>query len=43
MLFRSDNGHYPLAILTPQNVGSNDIPTYPLDYQSEFKKLWLEG
>jgi ABC-type sugar transport system substrate-binding protein len=38
-----DNGHYPLAILTPQNVGSNDIPTYPLDYQSEFKKLWLEG
>jgi ABC-type sugar transport system substrate-binding protein len=38
-----DNGHYPLAILTPQNVGSSDIPTYPLDYQNEFKKLWLQG
>jgi ABC-type sugar transport system substrate-binding protein len=38
-----DNGHYPLAILTPQNVGSNDNPTYPLDYQSAFKKLWLQG
>jgi ABC-type sugar transport system substrate-binding protein len=37
----NDTGGYPLAILTPQNVGAgSSIPTYPANYQSEFEKLW---
>jgi ABC-type sugar transport system substrate-binding protein len=35
-----DPGGYPLAVLTPRNVGSSDDPTYPSDYQAEFTKLW---
>jgi ABC-type sugar transport system substrate-binding protein len=40
----SDTGGYPLAILTPQNVGTGTgIPVLPADYQSEFQKLWGVG
>ena len=37
----SDTGGYPLAVLTPQNVGSGTaIPVLPANYQSDFEKLW---
>lgn len=40
----SDTGGYPLAILTPQNVGTGTgIPVLPTNYQSEFEKLWGVG
>lgn len=40
----SDTGGYPLAILTPQNVGTGTgIPVLPTNYQSEFEKLWAVG
>jgi ABC-type sugar transport system substrate-binding protein len=40
----SDNGHYPLGLLTPDNVGSGtSVPVLPTDYQTEFKKLWRVG
>jgi ABC-type sugar transport system substrate-binding protein len=40
----SDTGGYPLAILTPQNVGAGTgIPVLPANYQSEFEKLWGVG
>jgi ABC-type sugar transport system substrate-binding protein len=35
-----DTGEYPLAVLTQDNVSSSDDPTYPADYQEEFKQLW---
>jgi ABC-type sugar transport system substrate-binding protein len=38
-----DPGGYPLAVLTPANVGSNNDPTYPSDYQAEFRNLWNPG
>jgi ABC-type sugar transport system substrate-binding protein len=38
----TDNGNYPLAVLTQHNVPSgSDIPVIPADYEQEFKKLWL--
>jgi substrate-binding family protein len=40
----TDQGGYPLAILTPANVPSGTaVPVIPTDYQEEFKKLWLVG
>jgi ABC-type sugar transport system substrate-binding protein len=40
-----DNPNYPLAVLTPANISqsSASVPTYPLDYESEFKALWHVG
>jgi ABC-type sugar transport system substrate-binding protein len=40
----SDTGGYPLAVLTPQNVGTGTgIPVLPTNYQNEFEKLWGVG
>jgi ABC-type sugar transport system substrate-binding protein len=38
-----DTGGYPLTVLTPENVGTSSDPTYPANYESEFKKIWLAG
>lgn len=36
-----DGGHYPLAVLTPENVpDGTGVPALPTDYQAEFEALW---
>lgn len=36
-----DPGHYPLSVLTSENVSEGtEVPVVPADYQREFKALW---